>query len=206
MTKINRKEITHLCDCGCGNKVKWNKNKKEWNKFVRGHTYKGKIRYMKGSHHTKETREKLRIANTGKIFSEETKKKMSKVQTGVKKSEEAKKNMRKPKTKEHAKNISLGHTGEKSYLWKGGLTKKILYSQDWIETLKNIVRERDNYQCQICLIHQDELDRKLHVHHIDYNKKNCSEDNLISLCTSCHMKTNFKRKEWIKYFIIKENK
>ena len=34
------------------------------------------------------------------------------------------------------------------------------------------------------------------VHHIDYDKKNNSKKNLITLCRSCHAKTNFKRKEW----------
>jgi hypothetical protein len=37
---------------------------------------------------------------------------------------------------------------------------------------------------------------KLHVHRVDYNKKNCETSNLISLCNSCHMRTNFNRKEW----------
>jgi hypothetical protein len=37
--------------------------------------------------------------------------------------------------------------------------------------------------------------------HIDYNKKNCNPNNLISLCNSCHSKTNFDRKYWINYFL-----
>ena len=36
--------------------------------------------------------------------------------------------------------------------------------------------------------------------HIDYDKKNCNSDNLITLCRSCHRKTNFNRENWIKYF------
>ncbi|TXH47080.1 MAG: HNH endonuclease, partial [Desulfurellales bacterium] len=38
--------------------------------------------------------------------------------------------------------------------------------------------------------------RKLQVHHIDYDKKNSHPDNLIALCHSCHMKTNFNRSYW----------
>ena len=41
---------------------------------------------------------------------------------------------------------------------------------------------------------------KLSIHHIDYNKKNCKEDNLISLCVHCHGLTNKNRNSWINYF------
>ena len=36
--------------------------------------------------------------------------------------------------------------------------------------------------------------------HIDYNKKNCNSDNLITLCHNCHSKTNHNRNNWINYF------
>ena len=34
------------------------------------------------------------------------------------------------------------------------------------------------------------------VHHIDYDKKNCVSNNLITLCIPCHMKTNYNRSYW----------
>ena len=34
----------------------------------------------------------------------------------------------------------------------------------------------------------------------DYDKNNNKPENLISLCCSCHSKTNVKREYWIKYF------
>lgn len=40
----------------------------------------------------------------------------------------------------------------------------------------------------------------LSVHHINYNKYDQTEDNLISLCKSCHTKTNFSREDWTIYF------
>lgn len=40
---------------------------------------------------------------------------------------------------------------------------------------------------------------EIDVHHIDYNKNNNNKDNLISLCISCHVKSNWKRKDWMKY-------
>lgn len=63
-------------------------------------------------------------------------------------------------------------------------------------------RERDNYCCQSCGVTQSELGKKLDVHHIQpfrefgfvpYKNKNYIQanqiDNLITLCPSCHQKT-----------------
>ena len=81
------------------------------------------------------------------------------------------------------------------------------YPFEWGEELKDLIRKRDNYICQECGIHQDELSdkwhKKLDVHHIDYKKDNCNPDNLISLCRSCHVQTNFDREYWLDYFINK---
>lgn len=70
------------------------------------------------------------------------------------------------------------------------------YPLGWNRTFKEQIRYRDNYKCQICGCHEVENCRKLDVHHIDYNKKNLKENNLISLCLRCHMKTNFNREYW----------
>lgn len=83
--------------------------------------------------------------------------------------------------------------------WLGGISK-FPYTQDWTDTLKESIRQRDNYKCQLCLISQDELNIKLHVHHKDYDKENCDPNNLISLCHSCHTKTNHNREHWEKFF------
>ena len=72
------------------------------------------------------------------------------------------------------------------------------YSKEWTWKLKLEIRLRDCHTCFICG-HRG-TNETLHVHHIDYNKKNCSQDNLITLCIGCHMQTNFKRTYWIKYF------
>ena len=58
------------------------------------------------------------------------------------------------------------------------------YSLDWTNTLKKEIRQRDNYTCQLCGCRQEDTTHL--VHHIDYNKKNCNPDNLITLCRSCH--------------------
>jgi hypothetical protein len=74
------------------------------------------------------------------------------------------------------------------------------YPTEFNNKLKDIIRERDQHRCQICnKIQEDELkdlNHKLSVHHVDYNKNNCSYNNLISLCLKCHLKTNINRKYW----------
>ena len=75
-----------------------------------------------------------------------------------------------------------------------------IYPDDWTDILRESIRQRDNYVCQECGTHQDELDKKLDVHHIDYDKDNCNPTNLITLCRKCHIKTNYNREYWQQYF------
>lgn len=83
--------------------------------------------------------------------------------------------------------------GKENYSWKDG-NSMVFYSKEWTNLLKRKIRERCEYVCHIC------WDYGNHVHHIDYDKKNCDYSNLITLCHSCHMKTNFDRNYWVKYF------
>jgi len=39
------------------------------------------------------------------------------------------------------------------------------------------------------------------VHHINYNKQNNKEDNLITSCRGCNLKVNINRDYWYAYFI-----
>lgn len=69
------------------------------------------------------------------------------------------------------------------------------YTMNFNDILKESIRRRDNWECQVCNLKQS--DRKLPIHHIDYNKKNNNTHNLISLCDACHCKTSGKnRKYW----------
>lgn len=77
--------------------------------------------------------------------------------------------------------------------WKGGISYEP-YSVDWTKTLKRSIRERDNYICQLCSQYGST------VHHIDYQKKNCNSDNLITLCQGCNSKVNKNRRYWTDYF------
>lgn len=70
--------------------------------------------------------------------------------------------------------------------------------------LKSIIKKRDNLKCANCniseLTHLKKFKQKLHIHHIDYNKNNCCEENLITLCQKCNINANFNRDYWYAYF------
>lgn len=70
------------------------------------------------------------------------------------------------------------------------------YARGFNKGLKDRIKERDGNCCQLCSETED-----LHVHHIDYNKKNNGDNNLITLCKKCHNITNFNREFWTQVFI-----
>lgn len=108
------------------------------------------------------------------------------------------------KDKEIRKKVGLKLKGmfalEKNPMWKGGLSFEP-YTTNWTKALRKYIRERANYTCQLCGKVQKDKHRLFDVHHIDYNKKNCDPENLITLCMECHGKTNINRKKWIKKFM-----
>lgn len=90
---------------------------------------------------------------------------------------------------------------QKSYhLFNGKSCLDKNYTKDFNKSLREQVRSRDEYTCQYCGVHQDELSRRIEVHHIDYDKENCKIDNLITLCSLCHRRTNYNREWWFNYF------
>ena len=89
---------------------------------------------------------------------------------------------------------SIKMRGENNPAWRGGITERP-YPYSFNKALKSEIIKRDGGKCYICGKNND-----LVVHHIDYNKDNCNPNNLITLCRSCHSKTNFNRGYWIKYF------
>lgn len=84
--------------------------------------------------------------------------------------------------------------------WQGGKSFE-KYSLLFDQQMKDRVRTRDNFVCQLCGVPELEGRRRLDVHHIDYDKKNSCIDNLISLCQKCHLKTNYDRARWKELFI-----
>ena len=59
-----------------------------------------------------------------------------------------------------------------------------MYSKNW-KLIREKILKRDNYKCTNPKCKSSE---NLAVHHIDRNKENNSETNLITLCNKCHLK------------------
>ena len=77
------------------------------------------------------------------------------------------------------------------------------------EILKEKIRKRDGFRCQMPGCHATKKSQKkdLFIHHIDYNKHNNLIDNLISLCSVCHSKTNYNRNYWlVRFQLLMKNK
>ena len=98
-------------------------------------------------------------------------------------------------SKSHIEKIRAKCQMENNPNWKGGKSFEP-YPLGWNVTFKEQIRYRDGYKCQLCGKDEIENKRKLDVHHIDYNKINISLSNLISLCKSCHTRTNCNREYW----------
>ena len=170
---------------------------------------------------TEEHRQRLREAQTGKKYSEESRRKMSLVKKGKK---------RNSFTEEHRKNISLYHArphlgktfsmehkqkisvalkgkymGEKSSSWRGGIAYQP-YPREFDKELRLKIRKRDNFTCCLCGKTEreelEELNRVLAVNHIDFDKNNCKESNLNTLCVRCNVKINRDREYWTNYFVM----
>jgi 5-methylcytosine-specific restriction endonuclease McrA len=180
--------------------IPFKKGNKPWN--TGKHAFVGKDNPFYGKKHTDESRKKMSESHKGiqkgkdhpmygRKHTEESKRKMSESSKGQIISEETR------------RKISESTKREKSHLWRGGKSFE-LYGIEFDKELRNRIRERDNFTCQECGFVEN--GRRLCVHHIDYNKCNNKLNNLISLCMSCHMKTNFKREKWTEYYQEKVKK
>ena len=146
----------------------------------------GYIHPMLGKHHTEKAKKAISLRQFGKSQSKET---------ILKRSLRLKGKHTSFRTEFKKGQMAL----EKHYNWQGGKSFEP-YAPEFNNKLKEQIRDRDSKRCQQCFRHQDELRRKLTVHHIDFNKQNNNPINLISLCPNCHSQTNFGREGWINYF------
>ena len=162
---------------------------------------------IKGTHHLRESKRKMSIAKKGRLISEETKKKMSEALKGnknglnnhYKHTEETKMKMSKNQSgknnsfygrkhsEEVRERVSDTHKGKNHWNWQEGKSCEP-YSVEFNESLKELIRNRDDRKCRVCGKTEKENSRKLDVHHINGDKKDCDVKNLISLCMNCHRK------------------
>lgn len=94
---------------------------------------------------------------------------------------------------------------EKNPFWKGGSSYE-KYGYGFTSVLKESVRNRDGRKCVCCECPEIELGKRLSVHHIDENKNNNVEDNLVSLCQDCHIKIHWSKKDWANFLKDKLSK
>lgn len=181
------------------------------------------IKIRTGSHHTEETKEKMRIANSGKNhpmygkhLSEKTKEKIRIAHLGKLHTEETKKKMRlnhadvsgenhpnygKCLPEETRKKLRLNHanfSGENNPSWKGGISY-LPYCYKFNNRFKEKIRDKFNRKCFICGRAEKENGRKLNVHHVNYNKDCLCDDSkcyFVPLCNACHARTNQNREFW----------
>lgn len=182
-----------------------------------GRTYfkKGHIPWIKNKHHTEETKTKIsetRLKNKeelGYINSLATREKLSegmKNCPGFFKGKHHSKASKLAMSKSHKGQVSPRKgkkypqlSGESNPNWIDGRSF-LPYPVEFNRQLKELIRNRDNYQCQKCGMPKCENMMKFSVHHIDYNKKNCLPSNLVSLCKRCNSLVNINRKCWKIYF------
>lgn len=150
---------------------------------------------------SKETREKIGKTLTGKKQSEETRKKKSEATVGKKKHEGFGKKISEARLAyfDRGGTTCFFNTGKDHPGWKGGIGNQH-YTLGFNERLKNLIRERDNYLCQLCGRTKEEKGRNLCVHHVDYIKEHINPENLITLCNRCNSKVNTNREYWTNFF------
>lgn len=139
-----------------------------------------------GRKHTEESIKKMRDAqrghknhNFGKHMSEESKQKLSQTK------------------KERCK-------GSDNPNWRGGLSFEP-YCIKFNEGFKERVRAFFGYTCQLCGHVWQPGERRLAVHHVNYNKDSCCDPTVprlfVPVCSvKCHGKTNRNRDYWERYF------
>jgi hypothetical protein len=84
-------------------------------------------------------------------------------------------------------------SGENNPNWKGGIACEPYCTQWTDKEYKDWIRMERDGKC--FGVDCDGQSKRLCLHHINYNKKDCRPTNLITLCVSCNSKANTNR-EW----------
>lgn len=144
---------------------------------------------------------KNRFKKLGYLNSLETRRKMSKSLQGRIAWNKGKKGFMSEAGKERLRQSVLKRLAnpKNHYNWKGGKSFEP-YSCQFTKQLKLKIKRRDNFKCRLCGVLEKDYFQKLSIHHIDFDKNNCNEINLVVLCRSCNSKVNYNREYWSKYF------
>ena len=180
-----------------------------------GEASKGRKGGMLGKHHSEETKRKISEGKKDRSlppFSEEHKRRISEALCGRNFSEERRQKIsesckgRPPPSFSDEHRCKLSEAAKERYRdrtknpnWQGGISFEP-YDMGFDRNLKKKVKKRDKYTCQLCFRHALEFDRELAVHHIDYDKRHSSMDNLVTLCCGCNIHVNYRRSFWTAFF------
>lgn len=84
------------------------------------------------------------------------------------------------------------------------------YPSVFNKSLKSKIIGRDNHRCQLCLMIEPlakvMTGKGLAIHHMDYDKNNCIDTNLVTLCNKCNTRVNYNKEFWKVFFGIKKPK
>jgi len=216
---VEQEQLKHkLCACGCGEEIiiKQHHFKKGVPKFINHHSneeVKNKISnslkgknigenngmFGKGPNKTSfKLGQEPWNKNKTNVYTEETLKKISLSGKGRTPWNKDKIGLQ-THTEEWKQLNSEKMKGDKHPNWQGGISF-IPYCSKFNKMLKEEIRKRDNYTCQLCEKTQKDNKEKLTVHHIHYDKENCEPD-LITLCKSCNSKVNYNKEYYENYFM-----
>lgn len=98
-----------------------------------------------------------------------------------------------PTKKSHYCSVACKNIGYKIFSDEVKRTKfyKKYYGSDWLPQRRR-ARKRDNYECQMCGIKEEQYGKQLSVHHIkpfalfDSSSKANKLENLLCICEPCH--------------------
>lgn len=153
----------------------------------------------KGRKHPPEFGAAISKRMSGRIVSDETRAKLSKAHSGKKRkplsaetrakiSDAQKGKPRRKHTIEERRHLAEVHRGEKSHLWKGGVSDANRRDTSTVEykIWRDAVFQRDLYSCRLCA----KKGATLQAHHIKswvrHEELRYDVDNGITLCKKCH--------------------
>ena len=180
-------KLKKYCECGCGKLVKHPK----YSRFAHGHANKGKNNPFFGKKHTDEHKKRTSERMSGENHPWFGRKHAEKSKEKIRISRKGK------------------YSGKDNPMWNGGNPQP--YPYGWHnKNHREMIFERDGYKCQNPLCKR--ISSRLTRHHINYNKDDMSDRNIITLCHSCNTiaegkgKDNRPKQFWQKHYegIMKE--
>ncbi len=88
------------------------------------------------------------------------------------------------------------YRGEKSANWHGGLSR-LPYTHDFRSISLDVIA-RAGCVCQNPACRGG--DERMTTHHIDYDKQNNADENLICVCSACNSRANVDRPRWMAFY------